>query len=49
MQLLFKGFVAFLDPPKADAAEIIRELAAIGVEVKIITGDNHLVTQKNLS
>lgn len=45
-QLSFKGFVAFLDPPKEDAAEIIHELAAIGVEVKIITGDNHLVTQK---
>lgn len=46
MQLSFKGFVAFLDPPKADAAETIHELAGIGVEVKIITGDNHLVTLK---
>ncbi len=44
--LFFEGFVAFLDPPKEDAAEVIRELSAIGVEVKIITGDNHLVTQK---
>jgi P-type Mg2+ transporter len=45
-QLSFEGFVAFLDPPKEDAAEVIKELATIGVEVKIITGDNHLVTQK---
>lgn len=45
-KLLFEGFVAFLDPPKEDAAEVIRELAGIGVEVKIITGDNHLVTEK---
>ncbi|HET7115960.1 MAG TPA: magnesium-translocating P-type ATPase [Hanamia sp.] len=45
-QLSFEGFVAFLDPPKEDAAEVIKELALIGVEVKIITGDNHLVTQK---
>ena len=45
-QLSFEGFVAFLDPPKEDAEETIRELASIGVEVKIITGDNHLVTQK---
>jgi Mg2+-importing ATPase len=44
MQLL--GFVAFLDPPKPDASETIVELTKIGVEVKIITGDNHLVTQK---
>lgn len=44
--LFFEGFVAFLDPPKEDADDIIRELSAIGVEVKIITGDNHLVTQK---
>jgi Mg2+-importing ATPase len=46
VQLSFEGFIAFLDPPKEDADDIIRELAAIGVEVKIITGDNHLVTQK---
>jgi P-type Mg2+ transporter len=45
-QLSFEGFVAFLDPPKEDADDVIRELASIGVEVKIITGDNHLVTQK---
>ncbi len=46
VQLSFEGFVAFLDPPKEDAEDVIRELAAIGVEVKIITGDNHLVTKK---
>ncbi|MDE3212171.1 MAG: HAD-IC family P-type ATPase, partial [Bacteroidota bacterium] len=45
-ELSLIGFVAFLDPPKADAAAVINELAAIGVEVKIITGDNHLVTKK---
>jgi P-type Mg2+ transporter len=45
-QLALKGFIAFLDPPKEDADETIAELAKIGVEVKIITGDNHLVTQK---
>ena len=45
-QLQLQGFVAFLDPPKQDADETIAELAKIGVEVKIITGDNHLVTQK---
>jgi len=44
--LQLQGFVAFLDPPKEDAGETIEALAKIGVEVKIITGDNHLVTQK---
>jgi Mg2+-importing ATPase len=44
--LELKGFVAFLDPPKQDADDVIRALASIGVEVKIITGDNHLVTKK---
>jgi Mg2+-importing ATPase len=39
------GFVGFLDPPKADAFEVIAALKDIGVEVKIITGDNLLVTQ----
>jgi len=45
-ELQLKGFIAFLDPPKEDADETVAELARIGVEVKIITGDNHLVTQK---
>lgn len=44
MQL--QGFIAFLDPPREDAGEVIAALKNIGVEVKIITGDNYLVTQK---
>ena len=44
--LKFLGFVAFMDPPKEDADDVIRALASIGVEVKIITGDNHWVTEK---
>ena len=44
--MTLQGFIAFLDPPKKDAAEVIAALKDIGVEVKIITGDNHLVTQK---
>ena len=39
------GFIGFLDPPKEDAMEVIASLKDIGVEVKIITGDNLLVTQ----
>jgi Mg2+-importing ATPase len=40
------GFVSFFDPPKAGAKEVLRQLHAIGIQVKIITGDNELVTQK---
>ncbi|HEX4875197.1 MAG TPA: magnesium-translocating P-type ATPase [Chitinophagaceae bacterium] len=45
-ELKLCGFASFLDPPKQDADETIAALQEIGVEVKIITGDNHLVTQK---
>lgn len=40
------GFVAFLDPAKTGVKEAIKDLEAIGIEVKIITGDNELVTLK---
>ncbi|MEV8517716.1 magnesium-translocating P-type ATPase [Dactylosporangium sp. NPDC051484] len=40
------GFLAFLDPPKADAAESLRRLARLGVTVKIATGDNAVVAAK---
>jgi len=44
-ELVFAGFLAFEDPPKASAAEAVRALSASGVTVKIVTGDNELVTQ----
>src|SRR6185503_12885817 len=34
----------FLDPPKADAARVLGDLAKLNVEVKVITGDNRFVT-----
>ena len=37
------GYVAFLDPPKESAAPALRALAAHGVEVKVLTGDNAAV------
>lgn len=40
------GFLAFLDPPKPSAGEAVARLEALGVEVKILTGDNWLVTDK---
>ena len=44
-ELVFAGFAAFLDPPKASAGKALTDLAASGVTVKIVTGDNELVTQ----
>ena len=44
-ELVFAGFAAFHDPPKESAKEALANLAADRVEVKIITGDNELVTQ----
>ena len=43
MQLV--GFLAFLDPPKSSAAQALRSLADSHVTVKILTGDNELVTR----
>jgi len=40
------GFVSFLDPPKKDAKEVVQALYNAGIEVKILTGDNDLVTNK---
>jgi Mg2+-importing ATPase len=43
--LTLLGFIAFLDPPKDSAAEAIQALNANGVAVKILTGDNDIVTR----
>jgi P-type Mg2+ transporter len=44
--MTFLGFVAFLDPPKETAKESLQLLSKAGVELKILTGDNELVTKK---
>jgi len=44
--LVLKGYVAFLDPPKASAAVAIQALHKHGVGVKILTGDNDLISRK---
>ncbi len=43
-EMTFLGFLLFLDPPKADAARTLRDLAALNIDVKVITGDNRHVT-----
>jgi Mg2+-importing ATPase len=44
--MIFLGFLGFLDPPKETAREAIKLLKEAGVELKILTGDNELVTRK---
>lgn len=44
--LILKGYVAFLDPPKETAAKAILALQSHGVTVKVVTGDNDLVARK---
>ncbi|MEI6531358.1 MAG: magnesium-translocating P-type ATPase [Chlamydiota bacterium] len=44
-QLVFSGFAAFFDPPKESAKKALTDLSASGVAVKIVTGDNELVTE----
>jgi len=44
--LVLKGYVAFLDPPKETVARSLAALHKHGVAVKILTGDNLLVSRK---
>jgi len=46
IDMVFLGFIAFLDPPKETARESLKLLSEDGVELKILTGDNELVTRK---
>jgi Mg2+-importing ATPase len=42
--LILLGFLAFLDPPKDTATEALNRLHSLSVDVKVLTGDNELVT-----
>ncbi len=44
--LILRGYVAFLDPPKDTARSTIAALQGEGVSVKVLTGDNELVSRK---
>jgi len=43
--LAFEGLLVFMDPPKQGAAEAIAELAGLGIELYLITGDNPLAAK----
>jgi P-type Mg2+ transporter len=45
-ELVLAGYIAFLDPPKESAGQAIAALRDYGVAIKIITGDNEVVTRK---
>jgi Mg2+-importing ATPase len=45
-ELILLGYIAFFDPAKDTSAKAIAALARAGVTVKILTGDNELVTRK---
>ncbi len=43
--MILLGFLTFADPPKPDVAQALQALKSDGVQVKILTGDNELVTR----
>jgi len=42
--LTLLGYMAFLDPPKDSAMEALKRLKTLNVDVKILTGDNEIIT-----
>ena len=44
-EMVLIGYLAFLDPPKASAANAIRQLHEHGVEVKVLSGDNEAIVK----
>jgi Mg2+-importing ATPase len=46
VDLVLRGYVAFLDPPKESTREALAALDKHGVQVKVLTGDNDIVAKK---
>ena len=44
--MIFLGYLAFLDPPKDGVIKIIEDLRQFGIEIKILTGDNEILASK---
>lgn len=44
--LILKGYIAFLDPPRPTAKKTIESLKSLGIDFKVLTGDNELVAKK---
>lgn len=45
-QMILTGFIGFLDPAKPSAKIAIEALQNLGVNIKVLTGDNEIVTKK---
>lgn len=45
-EMILLGFLAFLDPPKETSADAINKFHKYNVDVKVLTGDNEIVTKK---
>jgi len=45
-EMILKGYIAFLDPPKPTAKKTIETLRDLGIDFKVLTGDNELLTKK---
>ena len=43
--MAFAGFLLFMDPPKQGVQDTIAALKKLGIQLRIITGDNHLVAR----
>lgn len=44
--LILCGYVAFLDPPKPTVKAALKALKELKIDLKVVTGDNELVTRK---
>ncbi|HEY7977440.1 MAG TPA: magnesium-translocating P-type ATPase [Rhizomicrobium sp.] len=44
-ELVFEGFAIFFDPPKASAGKTIKAMEKAGIAVKVLSGDNELVSR----
>ena len=43
--MVFVGFLLFFDPPEEGVQKTLADLRKLGVHLKVITGDNHLVAR----
>ncbi len=45
-EMVLKGYLAFLDPPKPTVKKTIKRLQKLGIRFIVLTGDNDIVTRK---
>ena len=44
-EMIFAGLLLFIDPLKDDIKDVVAEMNRLGVSLKMITGDNHLIAK----